>query len=35
VPLFLKAAAHGARPLKSLSYVPRAWLMQLARGVRR
>lgn len=33
-PLFVKAARHGARPLKSLSYLPRAWLMDALRSAR-
>jgi glycosyltransferase involved in cell wall biosynthesis len=32
VPLFLKAVTHGERPLKSLSYIPRALLMQCWRA---
>jgi glycosyltransferase involved in cell wall biosynthesis len=35
VPQFMKAASHGARPLKSLLYIPRAWVMHLLRRDRR
>lgn len=30
IPLFLQSARYGARPLKSLSYIPRAIIMELA-----
>lgn len=35
VPQFRKAASYGARPLKSLLYIPRAWLMHVLRRDRR
>jgi cellulose synthase/poly-beta-1,6-N-acetylglucosamine synthase-like glycosyltransferase len=34
IPQFIKAASHGARPIKSLLYIPRALLMYLLRTVR-
>lgn len=35
VPLFLKSASHGARPVKSLLYVPRAYIMELLAMIKR
>ncbi|HEX9172941.1 MAG TPA: glycosyltransferase family A protein [Telluria sp.] len=35
IPQFTKAASHGARPLKSLLYIPRALLMRLVHRERR
>jgi glycosyltransferase involved in cell wall biosynthesis len=35
IPPFRRAAAYGARPLKSLLYIPRAWLTHLLRSDRR
>lgn len=35
IPQFRKAAAYGARPLKSMLYIPRAWLTHVLRSDRR
>jgi hypothetical protein len=35
IPLFLQAAACGIRPVKSLSYLPRALLMESATRLKR
>lgn len=35
IPLFIKSALYGTRPVKSLSYVPRALLMEFGRHAKR